>query len=77
MRRQADNLSLFDDHTFPQNLPRPLPGDQRLRAAAIPEHAAMEIAADKFYGLSLADRADAIIFDGTLDYFDVEEGGAS
>jgi hypothetical protein len=48
-----------------------------LDVTAISEHAAMEIAADKFYGLSLADRADAIIFDGTLDYFEAEEGGAS
>jgi hypothetical protein len=37
------------------------------------QHAAIEIAADKFYGLCLADRADAIIFDGTLDYFEAEE----
>ena len=47
-----------------------------LDVTAISEHAAMEIAADKFYGLCLADRADAF-FDGTLDNFEVEEGGVS
>jgi hypothetical protein len=34
---------------------------------------AIDLAADKFYGLSLADRADAIIDGGDLDCFDAEE----
>ncbi len=47
-----------------------------LDVTATSERAGMEIAADKFYGLSLADRADAMIGDSTLDYFEAEEGGA-
>lgn len=40
-------------------------------------NAAYAIAADKFQGLSLADRADAMLMDSFLDGFDLEEGGAS
>jgi hypothetical protein len=47
-----------------------------LDVTANSESNAIAVASDKFYGLSLADRADAIISDGTLDYFEVEEGGA-
>ena len=47
-----------------------------LDVTAKSEHDAIAVATDKFYGLSLADRADAIIDDGTLDYFEAEEGGA-
>ena len=47
-----------------------------LNVTAKSESDAIAIASDKFYGLSLADRADAIISDGSLDYFEVEEGGA-
>ena len=47
-----------------------------LDVAAKSELDAVAAASDKFYGLCLADRADAIILDGSLEYFEVEEGGA-
>jgi hypothetical protein len=47
-----------------------------LDVTAKSEADAVAAACDKFYGLSLADRADAIIDDGSLEYFEVEEGGA-
>ena len=37
------------------------------------ESDAIDLATEKFYGLSLADRADAIIDGGDLDYFEAEE----
>jgi hypothetical protein len=40
-------------------------------------NAAFAVAADKFHGLSLAERADAMLMDSFLDGFDIEEGGAS
>lgn len=47
-----------------------------LDVAATSESDAIAVATDKFYGLSLADRADAIVDGGALDYFEAEEGGA-
>ena len=47
-----------------------------LDVTAKSESDAIAVATDKFYGLCLADRADAIIDGGTLDYFEAEEGGA-
>jgi len=47
-----------------------------LNVTATSESAAIAVATDKFYGLSLADRADAIVDGGALDYFETEEGGA-
>jgi hypothetical protein len=47
-----------------------------LDVTAKSERDAIAVATDKFYGLSLADRADAIIDGGDLDYFEAEEGGA-
>ena len=44
-----------------------------LDVTAKSESDAIAIASDKFYGLSLADRADAIIDGGDLDYFEAEE----
>jgi hypothetical protein len=47
-----------------------------LDVKATSESEAIDVATEKFYGLSLADRADAIIDGGDLDYFEAEEGGA-
>jgi len=47
-----------------------------LEVTAKSKRDAIAAAIDKFYGLSLADRADAIICDSSLDYFEAEEGGA-
>jgi hypothetical protein len=47
-----------------------------LDVTAKSEHDAIAIAANKFDGLSLADRADAIIGDSTLDCFETENGDA-
>jgi hypothetical protein len=46
-----------------------------LDVTAKSEGDAIFLASEKFYRLSLADRADAIIDDGSLDYFEAEEGG--
>jgi len=46
-----------------------------LDVTATSERHAIAAAADKFYGLSVADRADAMIDDSTLDYFEAEEEG--
>ena len=61
-----------------QNLPRAFSGNYLLRARCDGQVRidAVAAASDKFYGLCLADRADAIILDGSLEYFEVEEGGA-
>ena len=40
---------------------------------ATSESDAIDMATEKFHGLSLADRADAIIDGGDLDYFEAEE----
>lgn len=48
-----------------------------LDVSAKSERDAIFLASEKFYRLSLADRADAIIGDGSLDYFEAEEGGAA
>ncbi len=47
-----------------------------LDVTATSESEAIDVAAEIFYGLSLADRADAIIDGGDLDYFEAEEEGA-
>ncbi len=44
-----------------------------LDVTAKSESDAIDLATEKFYGLSLADRADAIIDGGDLDYFEAEE----